>query len=131
MADETFFAFSPEIEQLFDKQGVDILSVLKSDGVDIRRQVVPAGDGSRDVALILLASSVTLASAGWAITKVLDALTRSKRRIVVRPVRRDALNSAEPDTAVLPAEVFQDQSRITASLDWHSGLRFELVSGSD
>lgn len=75
-----FVFLSSEIQSLLHENSIDLLAELQDRGLDVKKtntpNPAPDEQGTRDVALVLLASAAVVGSVGWAIATIVDALSR-------------------------------------------------------
>lgn len=102
MQDQTLFTFAaPEIAEFLHNNNVDLVELLIREGVDVRQgqESDPAQPGTKDAAMVILASAAVIGALQPVLKRLLEGL-------LYRPIRV---------TEVIPMEVSSNEGDGTAS----------------
>lgn len=146
--DEIFLFSGTEIEQLFMENQIDLVKELREQGLLVERGFTtdPAGEKSeqsRDVALVIIASGITLVALSQAISKIIETLAR--RPVVVKEITcRPALDAngnvvrqkngeilmewKEQHRMLEPTQPGSENQNLKAEISPVKGLQFELLN---
>jgi hypothetical protein len=129
---------SPEIRELLVDNEVDIVELLRAEGLEVRRGSASEGisdaeDGLKEPVTILLASAAVIASLTPIISRIISSLTHkrviTKERVLV-PVE-DSKGEIIRDTAGNPILHWVERARLleSASSHDHTSLKVEGPAG--
>jgi hypothetical protein len=146
--DEIFLFSAPEIEQLLMENQIDLVKELREQGLAVERGFTldPAKEESsqsRDVALVIIASGITLIALSQAISKIIETLAR--RPVVVKEITcRPALDAKgnvirqkngeilmewkEQHKMLEPTQPGSENQNLKAEISLVKGLQFELLN---
>lgn len=145
---EIFLFSAPEIEQLLMENQIDLVKELKEQGLAVERGFTsdPAREESsqsRDIALVIIASGITLIALSQAISKIIETLAR--RPVVVKEITcRPALDAEgnvirqkngeiliewkEQHKMLEPTQPGSENQSLKAGISLVKGLQFELLN---
>jgi hypothetical protein len=144
-----FFIFqTAEVEQLLMENQIDLVKELRGQGLPVERSFTPdptreQSNKSRDVALVIIASGITVVALSQAISKIIETLSR--RPVVVKEISccpsldRNGEVIRQSDGEILmewreqykllePTHPGSENQSLNAEISLVKGLQFELLN---
>lgn len=148
LMDEIFLFSAPEIEQLLMENQIDLVKELKEQGVAVERGFTsdPAKEESsqsRDVALVIIASGITLIALSQAISRIIETLARrpvvvkeitccpsldSKGNVIRHKNGEILMEWKEQYKMLEPMQPGSENQSLNAEISLVKGLQFELLN---